>query len=58
MTEKRFSCKVYLTDCVDSSFALTATEIREVSTPEFGKVNLWNGFLELKVKLVDNKDPS
>ena len=44
---KRLSCKEYLTDCVDCSFALTETVIKDVSTPEFGKVKRWKGFLEL-----------
>ena len=58
MTPKRLSCNVYFTDCVDSSFALTVTESKPVSTPELGRVKRWNGFLALNVKFVDNKEPS
>ena len=47
LISKRLSCRLYFVELVDCSLFLTKTEIKSVSIPLFGRINLWFRFLEL-----------
>ena len=57
-TSNTLSCKVYFTDAVEVASSLTETEIKEVSIPGFGSMNLWFLFLVEYVKLLVKRTPS